>query len=76
MTNSFSNDGSGGGGGGGFGMGTPKPIKTKVTNQNDQVLAALNSLFPGVNFGFDEAAWKRWYAQTHEPPKVNLRRGE
>jgi hypothetical protein len=61
---------------GGFSAGSAKPVKTKQTVQNQQVLAALNNLHPGINFAFDEPAWKKWYEQTHEPPKVNLRRSE
>ena len=31
---------------------------------------------PGVNFHFNEDAWREWYTETHEPTKVNLRRAE
>jgi hypothetical protein len=72
FNNSFSSDGSGGLGGGSFG--SPKPVKVKRTFQNEQVLSALNTIHPGVTFGFNEPAWRQWYEEKHEPPKVNLRR--
>lgn len=61
---------------GGFSAGAPKPVKVKREFQSDAVLTALTTLHPGVNFGFNETAWKKWYVQTHEPPQVNLRRSE
>ena len=61
---------------GGFSAGAAKPIKRTVTSQNNQVLAALNTLHPGVTFGFNEPAWRSWYEEKHEPPKVSLRRVE
>lgn len=61
---------------GGFSAGAAKPVKKKVTVNNDQVLAALTTLHPGVNFHFNEDAWRDWYIETHEPAKVNLRRVE
>lgn len=43
--------------------------------QNRQVLTALTSLTPpGVNFGYDQAAWKNWYALQQLPRQGNLRR--
>lgn len=43
--------------------------------QNRQVLTALTMLTPaGVNFGFDQAAWRNWYAQQQVPRRGNLRR--
>jgi hypothetical protein len=71
INNSFSSDGSGGGT-----FGSPKPVKVKRTFQNEQVLSALNNLHPGVSFGFNEDAWRAWYEEKNEPPKVNLRRVE
>jgi len=61
---------------GGFSAGAAKPVKKKVTVTNDQVLAALTTLHPGVNFRFNEDAWRDWYMETHEPAKVNLRRAQ
>lgn len=66
--------GSGGNGGlGGLSMGG-KPKLMKADLKNEMVLAALTSLNPGVNYGFDEAAWRRWYVTTHTTFDVNLRR--
>lgn len=77
----------GGGGGGGLGpitaagngglnAGAPKPIKQTRISQNDQVLAALTTIHAGVNFNFNEDAWRDWYMETHEPANVNLRRAQ
>jgi len=74
FNNSFSSDGSGGLGGGSFG--SPKPVKVKRSFQNEQVLAALSTIHPGITFGFDEPAWRKWYEEKNEPPKVSLRRVE
>jgi hypothetical protein len=63
-------------GAGGLAAGAPKPIKKTLTSQNDQVLAALTTLHAGVNFNFNEDAWRDWYMETHEPAKLNLRRAE
>lgn len=61
---------------GGFSAGAAKPVKKKVTVTNDQVLTALQTLHPGVNFRFNEDRWREWYTETHEPLQVNLRRAE
>jgi hypothetical protein len=63
-------------GAGGLNAGAPKPIKQTVIRKNDQVLAALTTLHAGVNFHFDEDAWRQWYTETHEPANVNLRRAD
>lgn len=68
MTPSFSSDG-----GAGLSMGgSPKVLSADL--QNSSVLAALASLHPGVGFGYDKLAWKRWYAETQTPRVVDLRR--
>ena len=67
--------GGGGDGLGGMSMGQ----KTQVFNfdiQNEEALAALASLHPGVNFGYDEAAWKRWFMSSKATLAPDLRRGE
>ena len=64
-----------GSGGGGLNVGSePKVIKEKY--RNEPVLHALSALHSGVNFGFDQAAWKKWYVAENVPPNVNLRRVE
>jgi hypothetical protein len=67
---SFSNQG-----GSGLSVGgRPKVVKRTVKNQ--PVLRALTMIHDGVNFGFDQAAWKRWYIEQATPQDVNLRRSD
>jgi hypothetical protein len=62
----------GGNGGLGFG-GRPKIIEQEVLNK--RVHGALLLLVPeGVNYGFNKAGWKNWYAQANTPRNVSLRR--
>jgi hypothetical protein len=68
--------GSSPGGLGSFSMGNPKPQVISQVLNNESVLAALTSLHQGVNFQFNEPAWKAWYIESHTSPDVNLRRGE
>jgi hypothetical protein len=75
LSSSFGSD-PGNPGSGGFSAGAAKPVKKKVTVTNDQVLAALTTLHPGVNFRFNEDAWRNWYIETHEPADINLRRAQ
>ncbi len=67
MNPTFNSDGSGG-----MNMGG-KPQKVDRTLENREVLAALLSLEPGVNFQFDEDSWRTWYAQR-AVYNYNLRR--
>lgn len=69
-------DGSGGGGGGSFNFGSPKPQIKTFQIKNDETLAALTSLHPGVNFHYDEKQWKAWAIETRTTPDMDLRRGE
>lgn len=61
-------------GSGGLGVGgRPKIIEREV--QNKRVHGGLLLLVPdGINYRFDKAGWKNWYAQTNTPQEVNLRR--
>lgn len=68
----FGND-SLGGGLGGLNMGGKPRIVVKET-QNMTVRDALLALHPGVNFGFDKEAWKRWLTSATTPVGLNLRR--
>ena len=52
--------------------GRPQVIDKKLRNQG--VLSALVALHPGINFGYDVEAWKRWYATRNRPPILDLRR--
>jgi hypothetical protein len=67
--------GGGSGGLGGLSMGS-KAKKFKGTRDNPAVLAALTSMYPGVNFQYDIDEWKRWYSQTQTSAAVDLRRDE
>lgn len=68
------NDGTADGNGlGGLGMGgKPKIISQNL--QNPAVLSALTSLHAGVNFGYDQQAWRRWYTNQQSGNGANLRR--
>ncbi|HEX5105268.1 MAG TPA: hypothetical protein VFV87_15720 [Pirellulaceae bacterium] len=68
--------GPGGQGGlGGLSMGgKPKKVKGQVKNQ--YVLGALTSMYPGVNYLYDVAEWKRWYIDTQTSTHIDLRRDE
>ncbi len=61
-----------GGGGGGLSMGgKPKIIERHIPNQ--AVLDALVTL-TGMNFRFNEPAWKSWYVAQNRVDGFNLRR--
>jgi hypothetical protein len=73
-------EGGGGGGlsfnsAGGFSVGG-KPQKKKADHNNTSVLNALTTLHPGVNFEYDETAWRKWYVEKFTTTKVDLRRDE
>ena len=62
-------------GGGGMTVGSaPKHIRREMSNQ--QVLDALIAIGGGVNFGFDQKAWRKWYAAEKKPATVETRRTE
>jgi len=64
---------TGGVGGSGLAMGGgPKIITRHLANQD--VLDALVKVAGGVNFNFDERAWKYWYATQKRPAAVDIRR--
>jgi len=61
-------------GGGGLAMGGG-PRKLKVKLRNDRVLEALIAL-TGVNFQWDQAAWRAWLSNERSlPADFDLRRG-
>jgi hypothetical protein len=62
-----------GGGGSGMSQGQSRQVERR-DEQNQTVLSALSSLNPGVDFGFNEEAWRKWYAQKYTTTDVNLRR--
>lgn len=61
-----------GNGGTGFGAGK-KPDKKQLV-QNATVLAALRGM-TRVDYGYNQAAWKKWYEVDQTPTNVDLRRG-
>jgi len=64
---------TGGTGGSGLAMGGgPKIVTRQLPNQD--VLDALVKITGGVNFNFDERAWKYWYATQKRPADVDIRR--
>jgi hypothetical protein len=62
-------------GGSGLSAGGKQEIK-RIKQRNEPVLHALTALHVGVNFGFNQAAWKTWYISQKTPPPAHLRRGE
>jgi hypothetical protein len=60
-------------GGGGLTMGSSVKIIKRDLN-NPQVLDALTALTGGVNFGFDDMAWRNWYASQQKPGAIDARR--
>jgi hypothetical protein len=43
------------------------------TVPNSDVLSALVRLTKGVNFSFDQQAWRYWLAAEQQSPQTNLR---
>ena len=61
------------GGGNSFSAGgRPQIIEKKLRNEG--VLNALVAIHPGINFGYDIEAWKRWYVDKDRPTVLDLRR--
>jgi hypothetical protein len=68
--------GPGATGAGTFGV-SGKPKKIKKDLRNEAVRTALRTMCPpGVDYEFDEDAWKRWYIQKFTTTNVDLRRSE
>ena len=61
------------GGAGGISVGgSPRIENRRVKNRS--VLEALLALTDDVNFEFDQARWRQWYAKKNVPAGFNLRR--
>ena len=71
MTTTFGNGPGMSGGGMSVGGGAKE---VKVWIENHEVLRALSDL-SGVNFEFNQQAWKSWYASQRKPVTVDARRG-
>lgn len=68
-------DPSGQGGGGlSFGGSAPKVVERDL--ENSQVHAALVKLVGSEDFGYDEAAWRRWFVNEQLHEQINARRDE
>lgn len=72
MTTGFSS--GPGGSPGSFSMGGQGPKIISRDFHNQAVLDALVSLSGGVNYGFDVARWKAWYAAQKRLPGLDARR--
>ena len=57
-----------------FGGGGPKAVTQSV--ENPAVLAALAKLTGGVNFSYDQAAWRRWLASEVKAHPIDIRRDQ
>lgn len=64
-----------GGGLGGLSAGGGGPKQIERDHQNESVHQALVALTGGNNLGYDEDAWRQWYAESKTPKEFNLRRG-
>ncbi|QDU31102.1 hypothetical protein ETAA8_62550 [Anatilimnocola aggregata] len=67
--------GSDSGGMGGLSMGQKTQVYKRDV-QNEEVLAALASIHPGVNFAYDKDSWRRWFLSNKSTVAADLRRGE
>ncbi len=63
----------GGGGGGGLAMGGKKVVMV-TEKQNPSVLGLLNTIEPDVNLGYDEQAWREYFAAKLTNYQGDLRR--
>ncbi len=73
MSMTFPTGGSGGPPGFSFGGSTTKIVTRRLANR--PVLDALEKLSGGVNYGFDVATWKAWYASQKRQLEIDARRG-
>lgn len=64
-----------GDGGQGFQAGGGQPKQLKITKPNQSVADALRRITRAEN-GFDEAAWRQWYAEQHTLIDVQVHRDE
>jgi hypothetical protein len=61
-------------GSGGTGYSQPgRPVTRRVEIPNQTVLSALRRL-TGMDFGFDQPAWRNWHRASLRSPSLNLRR--
>jgi hypothetical protein len=63
-------------GGGGLSMGGKGPTFVTQDEQNVAVRQALRKLSGGLDFDFDEVAWRHWYVEMLSHEHANSRRDE
>lgn len=64
-----------GGSGLNAGGGGPRVVERRV--ENTEVLIALQATVgEGVNFHFDQARWRQWFADRHTPAEIDFRRDD
>lgn len=61
---------------GGMSMGTGSSQKFRIPVQHPTALATLVDLAEGVNWQYDQAKWRQWYALKYGRSNLNLRRDE
>jgi len=66
-------NGGGGGGGGGLSVGGKSKF-VRIDQRNLDVLQALVELSGGLDFGYDERAWRRWFINLQTQEFVDTRR--
>jgi hypothetical protein len=71
---SFGSSSDGSFGGTGLSTGGGGPRVQVQTVQNRSVLEALLAVTDGVNFRYDQVAWRRWLAESTAPEDLDLRR--
>lgn len=64
------------GGGGGLSMGGKKTKTVRRNLQNLKVRQALVELSGGLDYGFDEKIWRRWFVKKQIPDYVDARRDQ
>ena len=73
INSTFDKSGRGGNGMGGGLAVNSQPKRVRKTIMNQEVLGTLVQL-SGVDHGFDEKAWKRWYAAQRKDESLDARR--
>jgi hypothetical protein len=51
-----------------------KIVELTTPVRHPDVLRLLQSIAPGENYGYDEAAWRNYFATLRNPPRSDLRR--
>ncbi|WP_404310110.1 HEAT repeat domain-containing protein [Neorhodopirellula lusitana] len=51
-----------------------KVVERTTQIRHPEVLQLVKTIAPGVDYGFDENAWRRYFASLRNPPRSDLRR--